>query len=181
MRFSYLGLFLALLLSTFILSSNLAAEAPIFSNTKTSLNRCPKTDRHSFKREKLISEKCPSKSGFHVFIEGRTEETLKLVLERELAEPLIWDDPDVRQIKVRGSNDSEILLSGEITGTHIEWFYRDKQFIGLVIKRLQGEQRSFEAFHFVEKQENSYFCHLGGNASLAKAGDLIRSGKSCQG
>lgn len=180
MHFSHARLLTAFILGTFILSGNLAAESPIFSNTKTSLNRCPKTDRYSFKREKLISEKCPSKSGFHVFIEGRTEETLKLVLERELAEPLIWDDPDARQIKIRGQHESETLLSGEITGMNIEWFYRDKQFIGLVLKRLRGEQTSFEAFHFVEQQEDSYFCHLGGDASEMKAGDLIRDGKSCQ-
>ena len=43
--------------------------------TYTSLNRCPVTDRHSFKREKLISEQCEAKEDFAIFIEGDTEET----------------------------------------------------------------------------------------------------------
>lgn len=180
MRILSLLLPMALMASSMTFSNSIAADAPVFSHSKTSLNRCPQTDRYAFKREKLISEKCPSRAGFHVFIEGATEETLKFVLEKELAEPLIWDDPDARQIRVRGRSDSDTLLNGEITGTYIEWFYREKQFIGLVLKRLQGEQRRFEAFRFVEKQEDSYFCHLGGDKSAMNAGDLIRDGKDCQ-
>lgn len=181
MRIFPLVLSTTLVTTAMMFCGSTVAGAAVFSNTQTSLNNCPKTDRHSFKREKLISEQCPSKAGFHVFIEGRTEKTLKFVLERELAEPLIWDDPDARQIRVRGRSDSDTLLNGEITGTYIEWFYREKQFIGVVLKRLQGEQRTFEAFRFVEKQEDSYFCHLGGDVSPMNAGDLIRDGKSCQG
>ena len=141
----------------------------------TSLNRCPVTDRHTFKREKSISEQCEAKGDFTIFIEGDTEETLKFKLEKDYQQ-LIADDPHKRRIRISSPNGGDDFLSGEISGQRVEWIYKKDQLIGIVLKRLINDRRQYEAFRLVN---NSHFCHLGGDVKSEVAGKLLENGRQC--
>lgn len=156
-----------------------AAHAADYNSAYTSLNRCPPTDRITFKREKSISEQCPAKGDFNIFIEGDTEETLKFVLEHDF-NAMIADDPHARRIRISNTTGGDDYLSGEITGQRVEWLYRETpqgtQFTGIVLKRLVDSRKQYEAFRWVDA---GYFCHIGGDLDDAKARQLLESGKAC--
>ena len=159
-----------------LLFSGLAVQAETsIKASYTSLNRCPVTDRHTFKREKSISEKCEAKENFTIFIEGDTEEALKFVLVKEFKQ-LIADDPGIRRIRISNVSGGDDFLSGEISGQRVEWIYEKDQLIGIVLKRLINDRKQYEAFRLVN---NSHFCHLGGNVESEVAGKLLESGKQC--
>ena len=165
----------SLLLLTALTAQAETSNQSEITTTYTSLNRCPVTDRHTFKREKSISEQCEAKEDFTIFIEGDSEETLKFVLEKEFKQ-LIADDPHARRIRISNISGGDDYLSGEISGQHVEWVYRKDQLIGIVLKRLINDRKQYEAFRLVN---GSHFCHLGGDVASETARKLLENGKQC--
>lgn len=165
------------MLLSLTINSSIASDSEEFTASNTPLNDCETKASHNFKREKRIFEKCPAKDDFHIFIQGETEETLKFSLEKEINKPLIRDDPFTKIIKIRGKNGSDSSLSGEITGSHVSWIFNsENELAGVVLKRLQGKTKTYEAFRFLDKH---YFCHIGGNLDHAKTIELIKLRKAC--
>jgi hypothetical protein len=165
----------SLLLLTGLTAQAETSNQSDIQTTYTSLNRCPVTDRHTFKREKSISEQCEAKEDFTIFIEGDSEETLKFVLEKEFKQ-LIADDPHARRIRISNISGGDDYLSGEISGQRVEWVYRKDQLIGIVLKRLINDRKQYEAFRLVN---DSHFCHLGGDVASETARKLLENGKQC--
>lgn len=166
---------ISLLLLTTVSTSAETAKQSIIKTTYTSLNRCPTTNRHNFKREKLISEKCDAEENFSIFIEGDTEETLKFILEKNFKK-LIADDPHKRQIRISSPTGGDDFLSGEITGQRVEWVYQAENLVGIVLKRLTKNRKRYEAFRLIN---DSHFCHIGGDITEDNASKLLENGKQC--